>query len=182
MEDLQKDIQEDLQKSTSEETQKQYSNFEKMSLAALSKQDKKMLLQYADERGLLKDLSKWNRNQLTRIKLAEIIKGQNKQQKSHAKEQEQPQEINELQNIQFAVTSALNGDYSQIDKLALNNVQTFIFSQGGEEMSYEAKERLKLVSFVASSGYLLFKFTGGLNFWKTRFFTLVNYLREKRKK
>jgi hypothetical protein len=181
MENLAQEIEQDLQQSSAEDTQKILSSLEKMSLVNLQKQDKKILTQFCENMGLLKDLTPRQKERLTRKELAQLIKGTNAQKSKEAPKE--PQADNLIQSYQMAIFNAFNGNTEQLDGIAIKNVQNFISSGLSDtEMTEETEKKIKLIGFISSSFYLLVKFTGGLQKWKNGAIKIFNKLKEKTKK
>jgi hypothetical protein len=183
MENLAQEIAEDLTQTSAEDTLKTFSAFEKMSLANLQKQDKKLLTQFCEDRKLIKDLTDRQKDRLTRKELAQLIKGLNSSATKQKEAPQSEQSENILQTYQMAVMGAINGNYDLLDTLALKNVNGFIYSGLSDtEMTEETEKRIKLIGFITSSFYLLVKFTGGVQKWKEGGIKLFKILKEKVKK
>lgn len=178
MENLQEEINADLNQVEHEAATDKLQALEKMSKATLAKQEKRVLLDFAELRGLLKGLTDRQKERLNRQQLAELIKGP-------AKQNEQPkqseQEQNEIELYQDAIITALNGDTQRLDLLAQKNVLGFISEASSEngELSEKAQRVIKFVKVGASAIYLGIKFTGGLSTWKNRFINLATKIKSK---
>jgi len=184
MEDLQELIKEDLDQVSAQDKQKSFDSFSKMSKVNLAKQEKKILIEYAESKGLLKGLTDRQKERLNRKELAELIKGGNSKPKSEQKAQTQENVSNPLEEYQDAIITALNGDYSRLDSLAFKNVNSFIIDGANnmEEIDEKTLKKIKLAKFGLSAGYLAFKFTGGVTKWKARAQSIIQKIKDKRKK
>ena len=136
-EDLKEVINADLAAENTEKKSIDFEGIAKMSKANLAKQDKNILLAFAEEKNLLKDLTERQKKRLTRKELADLIKPTVKRENKSAQDTNAQESINEFAIYQEAIKSALNGDYSTIDSLAQNNVMGFVNDSlnSGEETS-----------------------------------------------
>lgn len=184
MEDLQNAINEDLATQTSADKEKQLNAFERMSKANLQKQDKKLLLEFAENKGLLKGLTDRQKERLNRKEIADLIKGGNSTQKAKETAQNETINNNPLEEYQDAIITAINGDYARLDSLAFKNVNGFLIdgAQSLDELDERTIKKIKLAKFGASAVYLIIKFTGGVSAWKTRVLNVVQKIKDKRKK
>lgn len=180
VEELQSDIEKDIRADAVENVSEKLSNFEKMSKANLMKQEKKLLLSFADSKGLLKSLTDSQKERLTRKELADLIKPVATKTSAN-KKQEAAESVNELELYKDAIITALSGDSARLDAIAQKNVFSFIAetTNAGEEQSEQTKKIIRVSKFVLSLGYLGVKFTGGLTTWKDRIKTVFTKLKNK---
>jgi len=185
MDNFEEDIKADIQAENVETQSAKFDGFSKMSKANLSKQDKKVLLQYCEENNLLdKALTKRQKERLTRKDLADLIKPSTKREDKKQEDTNAQELGNEFEKYQTAFLSATNGDYSHFDSLAHNNVIGFISSSvnSGGEMSERAQKIIAVLKIGLSGVYLLVRFTGGVSKWKEGAINVFKKIKNKVKK
>lgn len=182
MDELKEDINADITQDTSAQDTEKKASFEKMSKANLAKQDKKLLLSFADEKGLIKELTQRQKERLTRKELADLIKPTKAKTQAQEK-QETAQSVSEIELYQDAIISALNGDTARLDVLAQKNILEFIAesSNAEGEQSEQFKKIVKISKLTFSIGYLGVKFSGGVKAWKERLKNVIAKIKNKKK-
>lgn len=174
-------IEEDLKAVNSDAKENVLNSFEKMSKANLAKQDKKLLLEFAEKKGVLKGLTDRQKERLNRKELAELIKPTQKRTETHQKSTKSENMGNDFQEYQIAFMMALNGDYAKTDYLAQKNITELVSetANSSEEMSEKAKKIIKAVKFGGSVFYMLVRATGGFKAWKDRIIATTTKIKEK---
>lgn len=182
MDKLKEDINADLIEDTTAQNDEKTASFEKMSKINLAKQDKKLLLSFAESKTLLKDLTERQKSRLTRKELAELIKPTKVKTQAQEK-QDTAQNVNELELYQDAFISALNGDTARLDILAQKNILEFIAesSNAEGEQSEQFKKIVKISKLTFSLGYLGVKFSGGFGAWKNRVKNVIIKIKNNKK-
>lgn len=179
---LEEDIKQDIQEKDIHSKEALLSTFEKMTIQNLCKQDKKILLQYCEDKGLIKDWSTREKQRATRLDLAKLIKP-TKAKQDTTKPQNEPLQDNIIDIYRNAFLSAVNNDFKHLDALALNNVNSLILDGfSSDAMSEETAKKLKVATSTISGLYLIVRFTGGLSAWKNRTLTMINFLKKRVKK
>ena len=91
MDGLEQDINADLAQNARENKRAKFDSFEKMTKTNLAKQEKPLLISFAESKGLLDGMTDRQKERMNRKELAELIKGGHKSTETKQKTQNNTQ-------------------------------------------------------------------------------------------